>query len=340
MLAISRTSGTNAMSRPRLAFPVIILLVSVAFAAAADPAPSFVDDDDITEKFTEKLSALAKDGKCLPVKKLRTLAEKDKVGDLQPVQSDGKPLPAEDVYRKALPSVFLIGSVLEDKESKTGYVTGRLATAWVLAADGVLVTNWHVFDQIQDGEFYGVMDHAGKVYPLTDILAMNKNSDVALVKVDAKGLSPLPVASVPPAVASWVAVLGHPGDRHFTFTQGHVSRFNKYNDPETKKSSKWMAVTAEYAYGSSGSPVLDKNGAVVGMAALTENIDYPDDEAPAANAIRKRMVRRLAQKPKDDKPKEPQPKAEPAAPKGSALQMVVKLTVPVTELRAVFGGKE
>ncbi len=329
------------MSGCRLALPVLVLFVSAAFAPAAEPGPSFVDDDDITAKFTEKLSALAKAGKCLPVEKLRTLAEKDKVGDLKPSKSDGKPLPAEDIYKKALPSVFLIGSVIADKEAKGGYDTGRLATAWVLAADGVFVTNWHVFDRIQDGEFYGVMDRTGKTYPLTDILAMNKNADVAVVKVDAKGLSPLPVAAEPPPVASWVAVLGHPGDRHFTFTQGNVSRFNTYNDPETKTSSKWMAITAEYAYGSSGSPVLDKTGAVVGMAALTENIDYPDDEPAAAkNVGRKRMVRLPAQKPKDDKPPEAKAKDDKAVPKGSALQMVVKLTVPVTALRAVIVGKE
>ena len=323
--------------RPWQLVLLLIVLIGVT-APAADP--EFVDDDQLTGQFAEKLSALAKASKCLDVKTLRLRVGTDKAGTLPACKPDAKPLSPEDVCRKALPSVFLIGSVIENKEAKNGYDSGRLATAWVLGADGVLVTNWHVFDQIQDGEFYGVMDRTGKAYPLTDILAVNKLADVAVVKVDAKGLTPLPVADKPPAVASWVGVLGHPGDRHFTFTQGFVSRFNKYNDPDAKTSSKWMAITAEYAYGSSGSPVLDRFGAVVGMAALTENIDYPDDGAPAANASRKRMVRLAAQKPKDDKPKVDPPKEEKPVPRGSVLQMVVKLAVPVGELRATFAGKE
>lgn len=324
---------------------LLVALLTPVLLASNTPAaePDFLDDDKLNEQFTEKLTALAKAKKGVATKKLRTLTEKDKVAALKPEKAEAKPLPPEEVYQRALSSVFLIGSVIEDKEEKSGYATGRLATAWVFGADGVLVTNWHVFDQIQDGEFYGVMDRAGNAYPLTDILAVNKNADVAVVKVEAKGLKPLPVAAAAPVVASWVGVLGHPGDRHYMFTQGFVSRFNKYNDPDTKTSSKWMAITAEYAYGSSGSPVLDKFGAVVGMAALTENIDYPDEVQPAANA-RKRMVRlpaRLpAQKPKDDKPKVDPPKEPAPAPKGSALQMVVKLVVPVGELRAVFAGKE
>lgn len=319
---------------------LVALLTPVFLAPGAAADPDFIDDDKLAEQFTEKLTALAKGQKGLTTKKLRTLTEKDRTAALTPEKAGAKPLPPEDVYQRALPSVFLIGSVIEDKAEKTGYAPGRMATAWVFAADGLLVTNWHLFDQIQDGEFYGVMDRAGNAYPLTDILAVNKNADVAVVKVAAKGLTPLPVAATPPAVASWVGVLGHPGDRHYTFTQGFVSRFNRYNDPDTKTSSKWMAITAEYAYGSSGSPVLDKFGAVVGMAALTENIDYPEADEPAVNA-RKRMVRLPAQKPKDDKPKADPPRQEPKPePKGSALQMVVKLVVPVSELRAVLAGKE
>lgn len=315
----------------------LFLLGAAAGSLRAQPL-GFIDDDEMTTKFTEKLSTLAKDKKSLPAKELRERSEKDKA-DVVNLAAGGarKRLAPDEVYRQALPSVFLIGSVIENKEAKGGYDTGRLATAWVLAADGVLVTNWHVFDKIQDGEFYGVMGHDGKTYPLTDILAVNKSADIAVVKVAAKGLAPLPVAANAPAVGSWVGVLGHPGDRHFTFTQGSVSRFNKYNDLETKKSSKWMAITAEYAYGSSGSPVLDETGAVVGMAALTENIDYPDDDEPAKNVSRKRMVRLPAQKPKDDKSKvDPPKKDDKPAPKGSALQMVVKLTVPLTELRGVI----
>jgi serine protease Do len=237
-------------------------------------------------------------------------------------------------------SVFLFGSVIGDK--KNGYDQGRMATAWVVGADGVLVTNWHVFDQIEDDEYYGSMNHKGEVFPLVEVLAIDKGRDVAVVKVAAKGLVPLPLATAAPKVGSWVGVLGHPGDRYYTFTQGHVSRYSTYKEDDGTR-TRWMSITADYAYGSSGSPVVDRFGNVVAMAALTENIDFPDDGGGvAAKAARKPMVRRHAKRSIDDDKKKEEKKPDPAPPAatGSLLQMVIKMTVPVAELKAVLSGKE
>ena len=227
-----------------------------------------------------------------------------------------------------------------------------MATAWAVGADGVLVTNRHVFEDIEDDEHYGAMNHKGEVFPITEVLAIDKAADVAVVRIAAKGLTPLPLATGPAKVGAWVGVLGHPGDRYYTFTQGHVTRYSTHTEDDGAK-TKWMGISAEYAYGSSGSPVVDRTGTVVGMAALTENIDYPDDGGAAAQArpVVKRppMVRRFAQKPKDDDKKKEkgaekkeEPKADPAPPAvaPSAVQMVLKLTVPASELRAVMQGKE
>jgi hypothetical protein len=149
---------------------------------------------------------------------------------------------------------------------------------------------------------------------------VNKAADVAVFRIAATGLTPLPVAAAAPRVGAWVGVLGHPGDRYYTFSQGHVSRYERVK-PEDGPEERWMAVTAEFAYGSSGSPVLDRTGAVVGMAAMTENIDYPEPEPAPRDAS------------KDKEKKDP-----PPAKSGTLLQMVVKLTTPAAELWKVIGG--
>jgi hypothetical protein len=67
--------------------------------------------------------------------------------------------------------------------------------------------------------------------------------------------------------------------------------------------------------------VLDRSGAVVGMAALTESLDYPVE---------------VTQPMPMDKPKDPpQP---PESDQGSRLQMVVKLVTPLADLRRAVGA--
>ena len=297
---------------------VVFVSLFAVLPALVAAEPWYVDDDELFKAFTEKSQALAAGGKCLGTADLKKKTAADSTCKVDPANPTDKRLDPEDVYDAALPGVFLIGSVVKGKNDKgeDAFLDGRLGTAWVLTADGVLVTNWHLFDEIEENESFTVMNHKREVFPVTDVLAVNRTADIAVFRVAAKGLTPLPLAEKQPRVGAWVGVLGHPGDRYFTFTQGAVSRYTTAKRDD--KRERWLSITADYAYGSSGSPVLDRTGAVVGMAALTESLDYPED--PPAEA-------KKDEKPKDDKP----------AAKGSSLQMVVKLAVPAAEIRNIIG---
>jgi hypothetical protein len=178
------------------------------------------------------------------------------------------------------------------------------------------------------------MDHRGETYPLTDVLAVNQVADIAVIRVAARGLIPLPVANRPALVGSWVGVLGHPGDRYFTFTQGAVTRYSKVQmmDGPTER---WMAISADYAYGSSGSPVLDRTGSVVGMATLTESLDYPE-LGPIPPEMPKDVLRR--RQPPSPDAAGPMAEEPPFLP-SSTLQMVIKLAVPATDIRKVVWAR-
>ena len=316
-----------------------LLLIGVGAAAAAagvmalDPpakpapppaavvGPVYVDDDEVSANLTSGLSDLADGGKCLAADTLKEKASTDLVCQLAlPVAPADRRLDPEDVYEAARQAVFVIGSVVPDGAG--GFDEGRIATAFAIAPDGVLVTCAHVFADTEDDEAYGVADAAGTVYPVTDILAVDTAADVCVFKVAAKKLPVLALAPAPPRVGAWVGVLGHSGDKYFTFTQGTISRYTKQPkvDPAVARHrrardaddrrTKWLALTADFAYGASGSPVLDRAGRVVGVAAMTETIDFPA-EADAA------------------KP----------APAGSAVQMVVKLAAPIAAVRKLVGAE-
>jgi serine protease Do len=325
----------------RIGLPVLLLAFHLAPVFADQPMleVEFTDDTERLDNFTRKLGELAKADKCIKPGELKKKAETNFTGKLEPAKPADKPLSPEELAVKLRESVFLIGSVIGDAQN--GYEQGRMATAWV-AADGVLITNGHVFDQIDDDEFYGAMNHKGEVFALTDLLAIDSLRDVAAVKIDAEKLTPLPIATKLAKVGSWVGVLGHPGDRYFTFTQGHVSRYSTFKEDDGKR-TRWMSITADYAYGSSGSPVVDRFGNVMAMAALTESIDYPDDGGGNVKAVRKSMVRRTTKRLTDDDKKKEEKKGEAAvaaAAAGTPLQMVVKMTVPVSELLEVIRGQK
>jgi S1-C subfamily serine protease len=300
----------------------------------------YVDDEAVFDNLMDKLTVLAKAGKPLAHEKLRDRLKPGKPAVVAAKPGDKAMLP-EEVYKQALPSVFVLGSVFRDK--KTGdWQEGRYGTAWAITADGVLVTNWHLFEELEYGEVFGASDHKGTVYPVTDFLGGDKVADIAFVKLAGSGFTPLPVATTPAEVGSWVGVLGHPSDHFYAFTQGHVTRFNR-SKTEDGQTERWMSVTADYAGGSSGSPVLNRYGAVVGMAAVTVTLDSGEDEKPKGDDPKGPPPAEpgpaVKERPKDPPPRpEPRelvppvgPREEPKEKKGDrgpAVQMVVKMTVP------------
>jgi S1-C subfamily serine protease len=292
--------------------------------------PWFVDDKQLFDDFMEKLTELARAGKCLDHDKLVAKMKPGRA-KITPAKAGDRVMSAEEIYKHALPSVFVVGSVYKDKCGE--WQDGMYATAWVAAADGVLVTNWHVFEELEAGEVFGALDHKGNVYPVVDILGGDKVADIAVIRIDARGLTPLPVAESFAEVGSWVGVLGHPGDNFYIYTQGHVTRYSQNKNDDGKR-ERWMGVTAEYAGGSSGSPVLNKHGAVVGMAALTLTLDAGDGGQPR-NPGRRRPA--LRQPPEVAPP--PRPKGGDAneAPRGSSVQMVVRMAVPGPTILRTLG---
>lgn len=304
----------------RFVFALALLAGALAVTAPAQPPaePKFVNDDEFYEQFFEKVEKLAKAKKTLAHKKLTAKMNPRSAGIVLAAPGD-KPLSPEEVYKAAVNGVWVVGSAYQDKAGEWLY--GTYATAWVAAADGVLVTNWHVFEDLNDGEVFAASDRSGHVVAVTDFIGGDKTADVAVFRVDAKNLVPLPVATSYPEVGAWVGVISHPADLFYMFTQGTVTRYST-NKNDDDRMEKWMGITAEYASGSSGAPVLNKYGAVVGMAALTISLDAGDD------AKRARPIGRAKQKiapPKDKKDEKPKP---PPENKGSPQQMVAKMAVP------------
>ena len=198
-------------------------------------------------------------------------------------------------------SVFVLSSVYKCGKCDKWHV-GKAATAWCLSADGIMVTNFHVFEGAKGGA-YGIGSRDGTVWPVVEILAADRASDTAVFRVKGEGFQPL-VLGEAAEVGDKVRVISHPSRKFFLQTSGEVARYHLHRSKKSKKGSVMMSVTADYAKGSSGGPVLNEKGEVVGMVSSTQSIYYAkDEEGDQEN-----------------------------------LQMVVKITVPVDAVRAVVEG--
>ena len=155
------------------------------------------------------------------------------------------------------------------------------ATAVVLSEDGVCVTNYHVFWQLLDstGKLGGrdslifVATEAGKVYPITELLSYNKTGDFAFFKINTKGdkLTPMPIGE-DLSVGEEVHLLSNPEGYPYVYMKGIVTRTiaTEMGNPFGNR----MEMSADFAKGSSGAPIMDNRGNMVGMVSCIRAIYY------------------------------------------------------------------
>ena len=147
------------------------------------------------------------------------------------------------------------------------------ATGFFIAEDGVLVTCYHVVDAPEEQTML-VMAGDGRIARVTEVLAADRADDIAILRVEGSGFTALPLAAGAPTGAP-VRVFSHPDERFYSLTEGYISRYSIFAE-EGKRKTRVMTITADFAKGSSGGPVFDESGNVVGMVASTESIYYDD----------------------------------------------------------------
>lgn len=197
-------------------------------------------------------------------------------------------------------SVFLIGAVYKCDKCDKWHIAG-IATAWCLSADGLMVTNHHVLEKAK-GTVMGICNRKGKAWPITEVIAADPAQDIAIFRVEGKDFSPLPLAK-PADIGTRVRVISHPDRMFYTQTFGEVARYHVGS--RKKKKNINMMITADYAKGSSGGPVLNPDNEVIGMVSSTKPVYYSTK------------------------------KGKPTGP----LQMVVKNCVPVSAIHKMFKEK-
>jgi len=159
----------------------------------------------------------------------------------------------EELAERGLESVVVVES--SDRKGESG----RLGTGFVVRSDGVVVTNFHV---IEEGREFRVEFRDGTSYEPKAILAADRRRDLAVVQIEASGLPTLELGDSSELKAGQTIVaVGNPLGFRFSVARGVVSARRELDGHD------FIQVAMSVEPGSSGSPVMDLEGRVVGILA-------------------------------------------------------------------------
>ena len=178
-------------------------------------------------------------------------------------------------------SVLLLSKYLKQTTREEQVIAW--ASAVILSSDGICVTNYHVLQELIDStvnlnlrdSVLFASSATGRVYPIQGVLSYNRIADLAFFKIDTRGdkLIPIPLGMDLP-VGSVVYALTNPLGFPWTMTSGIVSRA-VIGDVENLFTSR-LEITADFAKGSSGGPILDERGNMVALVSCIHSIYYQD----------------------------------------------------------------
>jgi hypothetical protein len=161
-------------------------------------------------------------------------------------------LSTADLFRRYSPSVATL--IVTRKDGKASQGTGFL-----ISSAGEVLTNFHVVDNAESVEV-----HFSKTlwYSAKRIVAQDPEKDLALLWVErvAPSLSYLQISPAKKPEGSDLVVIGTPRGFEKTVSTGILSGYRTYGPLSL------IQITAPISSGSSGSPVFDTGGKVIGIA--------------------------------------------------------------------------
>ena len=162
---------------------------------------------------------------------------------------------APEIAEKALAATVYL-EMQDSKGVPLGFGSG------FFVGDNLIATNYHVIEGAARGSAKLVGQFS--TYTIEGVTATDKTNDLALLKVTVSGIKPLPLGnSSDVKIGETVYVAGNPKGLEGTFSNGIIS---SRRDPYTKER---LQMTAPISPGSSGGPVLNSKGEVIGISFMT-----------------------------------------------------------------------
>jgi len=127
--------------------------------------------------------------------------------------------------------------------------------------DGKVITNLHV---IEDATFgYVTISGESKKHKINGYLAIDKSHDLALLSVPTLIGNSLAINDNSPEIGEKIYAIGNPKGLSGTISEGIISGIRNFDNEEL------IQITAPISPGSSGGPVINNNGELIGVSVGT-----------------------------------------------------------------------
>ncbi len=175
----------------------------------------------------------------------------------------GQVLTPAEVYASNVNSV--VGIVTQVTTNVFGQQVAQAASGsgFVLTTDGYIVTNHHV---VEDATSISVNFIDGKSYD-AKLVGIEAENDLALLKIDATGLTPVRLGtSGDLVVGEEVVTIGNPlGELTYTMTGGMVSALDRTITMSDGTAINMLQTDCAINNGNSGGPLFNMYGQVIGI---------------------------------------------------------------------------
>lgn len=157
-------------------------------------------------------------------------------------------LPVSELYKTVKKGVFIIYLKGQDIMAQ--------GTGFFLSSSGIAVSNYHVFEDADQAVVY--LDDGSK-YMITKILSYDKDLDYVIFQVGTgqRYFKSLEIATNLPDVGEQCFAIGNPKGLLQTLSIGNISGYRDTNN--------FIQTTTEITHGSSGGPLFDRSGKVIGI---------------------------------------------------------------------------
>jgi len=227
------------MNKRLLTIILIGGILSIGFVSCQ----GFFNRNDQLKKENDSLINALKIAKSAADTAQSKLAEKN----YQPSFNDSLPI----LFKKVKKAVYLI---LTEKDSVISQ-----GSCFVINKEGVAISNYHIFKNASGAI---VINDDGEKFMVTEIMKHSEEDDYIVFKIgpSTNDFQFVEIAESSPDIGEQCFAIGNPESLSQTLSNGIISGYRENN--------KLIQTNTEITYGSSGGPLFNKSGKVIGITTM------------------------------------------------------------------------